>query len=1288
MLKSLNKIKVATIILGSLSVASGIGIGTYFALANKKETPNDFNAVIFDDILFTSKSQLLDYIKNNTQEIEKRVGQDIFVVDQGNDKYNFNTYEEAFKYIAKYLKTEEVYLKPGSTIDQEFSTISPESFVKKDGTVKYLVFAKYSGDNEKHQYLSIRANSSQEKIDQVRNEAAISYIQIHSGYKFNNIYFYTINDVYSYIKMNWANIKSFDEDKVGNLKALFLENGQMITFDKNLDAENLKNDDNFIQQILNNIAPYYKYGDKFLEVAQNNINDIKNILDESELDYLKIESNNSEITQIVDMDNTTPNGNIYGPYYVTSGMGMENVADNANWKNVPNNTPLPQLKELVDISILKSTINYLVKTRGFNSVIDFLYVTKIPNSPITMADYILTKFNQGNYYLEKMVSLIQNISHGVRANHLDNMIALYSFTIDMLIQNQENVSKIIEVAKYFDSMMQILDSLLETFLAPFLMEDDKNQPIKPSNYNLDYFQSAFSFYDAQSLGKGIHFQKNPYSYYRQLVGSSDNETSKKNRDIFKLIEAAMGIHGIAMNALVQNQEIYQEWSTTYQEKLLYNQSHKLESDFGQAEITFGAEPKKNQMWDFSFSQPASASEEEKNAIWSNLSDIQNNFVFGTQVINPKTIWKNANVYLQTIQNAYIEEYKRSILENIQEITSLYKGGTSEEIDEQTGETIIVENKPKIYTKEDVSFFALNTIDFINIQKNDIFDGHVTTANKFNNLKNMVESAVTPLKERIMNFAVEIGTISTQVAIAIATAASASEAILIEKGLSKEKISSSQKITAITDDFIINAKRSTTYEISNSWMRETKIKINGDSFIKKLQNDVDWSILGSAEKENKAINVLSDVYASFFDFGSSSLNQIIKDVTTVYLRILANVVPVVDMIFKVIENFASSERQIYSYSQAEDGTTLYWDGGLVEYSWWGLKADQKYSIKDLKMIEPQKIISAYPTSYIYYGDEVHETLDILKYNQAQKMIENALNFNRQLLDDRNYVAEEGLSNIYWSINIKNISNLDDPNAYFQSTEELINYVIMYGLSEIPKEIFKTASGLISADPQVIQEDIINSTLENLKNILMLRLPDFVNGKPISTTDFQLPFPYWESGKLIKAKTEKEELNNNYVIFDPNIDINSLDDALDNIGVKDKELKKTLNSILETISAQDYQSSAYSIDKLLKPYINNIFVPQKEVIFQEVNDQKNHYFEDFDNSWTKTSKPVFYFKNADGQIVYYTDKKVALKQLINPQNYNLSISNLGHETLVYLFNDFIYSSIDQIYDYIVKQGKENS
>lgn len=1285
MLKTLNKIKIAAISFGAIGIAGGTGVGIYFAFQKKENVPNDFNAVIFNDILFASKDQLLDYIKNNAEEVEKSSGQDIFTVEKGNDKYSFDTYESAFRYASQYLKTSEIYLKPGTTLDEELFTISPESFVKKEDTIKYLVFAKFAGSNEKHKYVTVRANASSEEIEKARDEAATSYIQMHSGFKFNGIYFNTVNDVRSYIEANWKNIANFDQDKVGGLKALFLEDGRMITFDGVASEEDLRNNDNFRKQILEHITPYYSFGERFLEVAQHNINSIKNVIDETDLPYIIINSNDDEITQIVDMDNSTPNGNIYGPYYVRSGIGMDGVSDNANWNNVPEDTPLPQLGEMVDISILKSSINYLVKTRGFSSVLDFIYVTKIPSNNLTMAEYVTTQFAQGEYYLQKMVNLIQNLGKGVRNNHLDNIIALHDFTINMLIQNHENSNKIIEIAKYFDSMMQILDSLLTTFLAPFLMEDDQGKGILPQNFHINYFQSAFSFYNDKAKGKGIDFQSNPYSYYRKLVGHESDEGGSERQVIFRLVQAAMGIHGISMNALTQNQGIYQNWAKNYQNLLEYNQNIGLSSTLNQEELTFANEPDDNQMWDFSFSTPSQATEEEENAIWNNLGLINQQISFGSQVISPLTIWDNANNYLQTIQNAYIKDYRENILSEVKEITSMYTPSKQEITNPQTGETTEYIKEARVYTREDESFFALNTISFIDIEKSDIFDGHVTTANKFNHLENMIKSAIAPLEERIMNFATQVGTIAAQVAIAAATAGVGSEATLMEKGFASSKVGITNKVTAITDDFIVSTKRSTSYELSYSWIRETRVKTSGDSFTKKLKKDVDWSVLGSESKENNAIEAFGDFYGSFYDFGSSQLSNIMKDIAIVQLRIISNVIPIIGQIFSIINNFATSERQIYSFSQAEDGTTLYWDGGLVNYSWWGLKADQKYSINDLEMIEPQEIISGYTSSEagLYYGNETHDSLDILKYTQAEKIVQKTLNLDRMLIDDQEYMVEQGLKNIYWSIQIKDINNLNFTDNYYQSIDQLINYVITFGTSDIPKAVYKTATGLITADPSEIQRDLIETTVNKLKNILILRLPDFENGIPSSTEKFILPVPYFQGGKLV---TDDDGNQDKYIVFDPNIDMENLLISLDEINLKDSAIRKNITDALESISAQDYESSSKTINTLIKPYIKNIFVPQKEVIFQELNDQKNIYFEDFDNSWTKSLKTIYYFKNNEGRRLYFTNKKAALVELLSPDNYYLDISTLGRATKVYIFDDLVYNSINKIYEYIISHGKE--
>lgn len=1303
--------------LSALTIATAVTIPL---VLNQNKKAEDFKKVYFDGKVFNSKAELLNYINSNSLEVSKAMNESIFSAKIGSEVVDFNTYSEAFTYIEKKLKSEIVYLKPDVALDQGLKTVLPTDFVVLNGQKKYLAFPKFTGNNEEHEYITVDANADESEINKIYEIAIKSYIQVHSAYEFNGIYFKSLAEIQTYIINNWQDVKSFDGSKIGSLQALFLEGNQMITFNNNATKQSLKNDPYFRKQITNYAVPYYLNNGEKIEISYQNINNIKNLYDESELDYISIENNFNKTTQVVDMDGSTPNGSFYGPYYVKSGLGMDNITDQSEWDQVSSSANLPSKKDLVDVQILKSTINYLIKANGFSSVLDLLFVTKIGTGEAdekTFAQFLKNGIDYGRVdYLEKITTAISQISKGVRSNFLDDIITLYIYSMNLMIQNKENVKDIIKTAQYFDSMMVIFDSFLSSFLAPFIV----NSAVDAENYKINYFQSAFSFYQEDENGKGIHFQNDPNSYIRKLmgyIGAGEDEQNgsttaydaQQRNTIFNLIKATMGIHGIAMNALRQNQEIYQKWAVDYTKALVTKNVYSLTPSQRVKKLYFGtsADKNKNQLWDFSYKQSFSSSRstEERIGIWDNVRNIKYSLKVGNQNLSKSTLENNMNDYLQNYQNKLIKSYRNKLETKINDLINYFEKGTSS-----------LPAQP--YNQQrDQEAFLINTISYIDLETADVNDTIATTWSKHQKLETMVSSVVQPLSDRItnfINFAGEIvgdfkkqfGKKAKSMMTITSTSATTAEFASIEMEMQKSSVTSKNKVKLDVEkdgmSFIAGMERSSSYEQSNAWMRINREKYQSTTTTKTTiemwEEKIDFSGLGNSIKSDGMAKTIADYVGGWVDFGNKNLNAVFQAAVNIGMQMLLDAVPILGALFKIIDRFAYDEKQVYRYDKTEDGTEFYWDGGLVEYRWWGLSANQKYSIKNLKMIQPLEIISGYATRGYYYGNEIHETLDELKYKEANKLVNNILNGNRDVLMNATMLNKLGYKNIYWKVKVANINSMNNNDRYYQNINELVNYVADFGVSSLAQDIFKTADGLVSADPNEIQQNLIDSTLEELKNILIIRLPKTVDNKLHVEKDFTLPYPQYINEEIFygpnKIGSNGKPIYNenniyvspNDIIFNPNINLEKwrndfLDDTNSQVNMN------MLEQTLESISMQDYEGTKEAVDQLIDPFLKRFTIAQLTIIFEQLIDPNNRSFEDLQaQTWTQEKHAVYYFKTAIGKTEYYLDRKVAIQNLISKDNYDLQIKRLKEDTHLYQFDDKLFNSLNQIYNFILKMQEE--
>ncbi|NQZ29616.1 MAG: hypothetical protein HRT98_04500 [Mycoplasmatales bacterium] len=1254
---------------------------------------------------FTSKSQLLSYINNNSKKIMQAAGSGIYSAKIGNDIVDFYTYKDAMDFIKKHIVSEEVYLKPGVE-NMKLTSIGPDSFIKTKSTRKYVVFKKYNADFDKrattgvmeHSYtfaLLPRESDTQKrkdllryKIEEARIEAAKSYIQVHTSFYFNGIYFKTINDLRRYMNQNR---KTFFKKINGNstYSIINTERG-LLKFDSK--SKDLAKNKDFRRKIQDFAVPYYNVAPdgqpaKWIRANQGNIPQIAASLKDENLRYIKVNSNNDTATEVVDMDSSTPNGMLYGNYFVKSGLGMEEAKKKSNWKE-ERDIKASSSKELVDITILKSIINYAFDSHKIKNLVYLIAQTKLDKSSgATFSDFLSSTnyFKRKEGYMKDVSKLIISLSHGVRHNFLDSIITTHSFLINKMIKNNENSEDIIKVAQYFDSISKIMDSFIAPLILPFVVNKKNGEKLK--NFKFEYFSNAFKFYDKNSLGLGINFQSNPYSYYKKLLGN-DNQTKDhlQRKVYFQILKASMGMNSIMLTGLRHNQNVYSEWEQNqiikikdahrYKDSLNATNPNFNELNIPLENLSFSKKRKDSSLWDFSFDglQNSSPDSKEWVSIWNNLNQIKDSIKINNIKIAPDTIMKNANNYIMNFQNKAIDKYKETISKKKNLILGKY-GNTQEEFQEND--------------------FNTNTFAMIPIspeQTNLLKTGRslASSYDGYQYLKNMIASAVIPLRERVKDFLTNVGTFAGQAALAVATAGASAEGMAVKEAMVKPSKKTSawafKSAKSKLGQFVkmdTKDKLDTTDKIFKSFPTGTIKDSPATSFLKEIQL-----------MTNPAFGLLSMLGGEYA--------KLINDYMDISISIVKNVIPGFSMIMGIFDNFNKTERQTYKFKAAEDGTQLLWNGGQVDYSWWGLKSEQVYSIKDLKIIISPEIISGFSDSEdgYYYGNKIHSDLSALRFYMAQKKIDSLLN------KDRAKFLQNNEDKIKWGLPLENQN--DSKVAKYDKLEDLItNTALLASKDTISKKIYVSGSGLQSSS-DITWNSNLETFLNNQKRVLIIKMPKTINGELQQEKNFELPKPFYKNGAVMKKDPGDLMDYSRYITLNPNLVIKGKDERekiksiAGNVDLNDskiyKKYKKILNT-LESVANYDHFSTIESLNDLIKRYAVGLRIDSKEVIYEVLNDPQNLLvnskiksatkgsYEYLDNSWTNQTKTIYKINAKNGEIKYFLSKREALLELKNNE-FKIYLTSLQRDSMKYLFNGMVFNSISEIYDYIIKMSGGNN
>lgn len=1380
-MKKINKLLLSTFALASVATP----IFATVACGTKEKA---FDPVRFNNQVFTSKSDLLSYINSNIDKLSDTTDDNkVFSITEAGDQKTFPTYQDALDYIGNKIVTKTVYLNENAL--KSGAKISPTDFVEKSQTEKYYVFEKWTKTTkddgqgnkvEQHEYSYVSTNASNEEINKARLEAASTYIQVHNGYCFNGVYFANSSELTQYLQLELDKVASNSQIsstglrvtelqssllRNNQMKRIFLKNGTSFDFE---DKNNLASDSTFRNWVNQNAKPYFvnqSENNPLVEFPLNNQNqaNIAANIDEKELIGIRVENNNGKITQVVDMDSSTPNGRIYGGYFVESGESIDGVINPHNW-NRASDINQNSIIESNNIQVVKSFIDYILTAQGISSPIQLMENIKIDNqNQETFFDYLRSKNSSTGHgtYFDKAKELFNTLSRGSRYSTLDTIISLHSYLINLMIQDKQNTDEIFTLSKYFSSMTKVLDSYTSLFLAPFFTSSkDSSETI--SNFKINYFENAFHFFD-DSNNHGISFQSNPYSYYRTLIGHQGDKNGEQQIAYFNLIKAMMGMQAISMKALNINQLNIVNWLVNPNVKNL-----EFTTDSSQAKNN-------GKIWDFKFKGiNAENDSEEYKSIWSNLSS-QMELEVDNKVFNTQVLKNNFNDYLTKYQNLKIDSYLNNISDFSKQVYTLITG--KDYLNQNKG--IITDDL--LFTKWDISSDLRNdlskcidTFQMIDIDKSNLHSNIISSDDEYAKFEKMQDALVDSIDTRIANFVNQVGQTTAQIGSAVIAAAQAARAnnnanqkvtkteetsvtMVHDVSISTQlKIASLQGQNQINPNFdfkqVVTANQRiritslqtkiTTYQTNSKTALSNNQLKTMNAIFSKLAPEINLSLHNNFNDQYQKIDYEQSIHESydqylktnptpvksFEDFqkeleandknvvSSPTINNDLDDnihkllsahtnngiasllgmatgsssveaIASLAINMASAIIPglsIANSLINFLTSFEGSKQVIYTYGQHEEGTRFFWDGGEVDYSWWGLSQSVKYSISDLKMIVSPDIISAYESSGYYFDGKIYSDTVQLRAQTANKLIED---FNKIQVNDAQALSNK---NIEWRLELQGDNKIVVSPGKANALDDFYSRVASNAI-QLSKNIYMLKNGVLTTDTDAAKKDFIEKIVQALSECTIIVLPTkHEDGSVSREEEFPMPRPFWSAKDgLVNWKEDEKAKQANYIVKNPNVNPD-LAQSISNPNVNQDIVKNLIKD-----EAKAVNPTAESIKELINQYASNIVVPSRENIFEDLRDPQNSSYEDLENTqWSTDPTNIYSFTKIDSlfqtQIVldaYYPSRSTAMSDALKSR-YRINAMTKSNFGVAYRFrvNNQIYHSIDQIYEWIINNQKE--
>lgn len=425
------------------------------AIYQTNKSLNQEDSVLFDNKIFNSKDDLMDYAnlsvethKQTTQKTVKFTVENDFVIDE------LNSVDELNNFINSKIQT---YNKNAS---REISTNAIGEISSRDEL--FLT----DTDEEKVNVYRGKDNT----IKKTENDAKDSYFVTFEPYFFKDVYFRSKEELSLWLERNtnqwWDN--AIPTSIV--LKAPNGQTSQPIQFD-NIDEESTKTYIKDFVKInsLSNIQLTQSTGDT-KEIRYYDKNNLEDFKEEYNPSYIKVTSNGGLGSYIIDTARNDE-GDMNGVYFVSSASPMKNIMNKDLWRETTNMDRL-DVSQYDDMKVFNEFfdsflgMNYTNYDQGTYNI--FFNVNN-PELQKTIDDYYDELCNKYPSLYKGIQQTFESVSVGQRSTSFYKIPILFYYTLDQIVYQglpQQLVDQtrnvFIQITDYYDACLE--DSIPEELM--------------------------------------------------------------------------------------------------------------------------------------------------------------------------------------------------------------------------------------------------------------------------------------------------------------------------------------------------------------------------------------------------------------------------------------------------------------------------------------------------------------------------------------------------------------------------------------------------------------------------------------------------------------------------------------------------------------------------------------------------------------------------------------------------------------------------------------------------------
>ncbi len=1193
-----------------------IGVSGFLVVSAICITSVSLSSILKNNSVLSTKYLMGNYTFNNYLDLENFI-QQTYLVGTANietrNKWSITKNGQMIYYTDPTLLREAV----ANEIKKISGTTSLQNIVSDDiNGISYNDLSKIQfNSNSKNKTTIYRGlnNSLYESEDLAKK----SYFTIHDAYYFNGMYFKNKEELQLYLSSEYygQNGEGFIAKNNAEISISSSNNNFSSSINKNYlidqgsSNESINAKIEFANFIKTNSNQYLEIttstdGTKYyLSTSDINPLNIKDLM--TDVDYTKASNTNGKSSYVIDLSRDDEN-TLFGPYFTITTDDIQNISNTKNWKKVSNNDWL--IAEEKDAQQIANFLGIILIEEDATTVAEenALPIINIKSINEDLKTYFnnLKAFNLSLY--QDYVNFMNNIKQGKNYNAFYAIILSYSWIIDSLINYGAKNNLIEETRIIFNKIAQEIDKNVAKLIPNELLYSSQkgHEKEKLSFETILDFKSNTKDFNAD-----IKYYTDQIRYFSEFINAI-NIINLANAN------ATMANGLLPYDFTILDKFIKNQRTTTNNNYSLNNQYDKQYEKLWLMFSSTTANDFYYQWKDGQNIETATAFDAEDLSL---AADLTTNTLFFNSAY--KLLFEQAKIDLQN--NPNLTKYNNSIFENFKSII----------------------NKDDVYGTMFKNL--INSINYISFEDFMLF-----------NLIYNISSQLTSYRYELTKINFKDSNLHEVLKQLL-------DKIIIEN---KNNEINSLKIIcqAFSDLKPINwlneyfASINQDQEKINQLINEIKNGINNyeDLFISK-SNIKD--IYSNVRKLFVNLNTILSNSNIFSNLQNSTLTNLINKLGSLS-KSIAKFLPYLDITFVIldlVQNTFIPKTDYYSYIYTSNDSSIkyIWNGGQKTTMFWGLFTLNENSIDNMKLIQPQKITSAYIKDQYYYDGKLYESLDALKYAQAKDIINGLytpisnnikkvfsyqkLTTNTPFLSRPNDVFE--ILGDYHDINDSTKETL--VNSIYKKIESDILNNVTQSKYFINNSTFANGNVINSNDAYSIQK-AIDTVINNIKPVKIVQLPNIVDGKPdyqnIEVNEYNIPFNSWSQTKNI----EYNNTDNKYIIYDPNISsltssVNLTNDEIMNhlflqfSSMFQVESKEVLVKDLNFVKCFEDLKDAREVELYL---VGNSNQPGSYKIFDSYNQALNYLLTKYDFSVYSTISTVSQYQLPGYDQIFYSKSEL--------------------------------------------------